>query len=131
MPHHDQIGAFVAGMLFNLPFGIAFIGFDHDIDTARLRLLRYVGQLGLQPLLRRNGIIERISLGLSFSRSASRHSKQNKLRSDAFGQRYRYLDGVFCFRSAVASHNDFFKYAAHCGWGNHTSPAALPDNYQK
>lgn len=86
MAHHDQIGALFTGVLLNLPFWIAFIRFDHDIDTARLRLLRYAGQLGLQPLLRRNGIIERISLGLRFSRSTSRHSKQNNLRSDAFGK---------------------------------------------
>ena len=131
MPHHDQIGALFAGMLLNLPFGIAFIRFDHDVDTARLRLLRYAGQLGIQPLLRRSGIIERIPLGLSFSRSASRHSKQNNLRSNAFGLRYRYLGGVFCFRSAVASYDYFFKYAAHRGWGNHTSPGTLPGNYQK
>ena len=131
MPHHDKIGALFAGMLLNLPFRIAFICFDDDVYTARFRLLRYAGQLRLQPLLRRGGIIERISLGLSFGRSASRHSKQDKLRSNAFGQRYCYLDGVFCFRSAVASHNDFFEDAAHRGCANNTSPAALLGNYQK
>lgn len=113
MPHNNQIGARFAGVLFNLTFGIAFICFDHDVDTARLSLLRYAGQLGLQPLFRGGGIIERIPLGLSFRRRMGRYTQQNKPRSDALGKRYRNFDRVLRFRSAIAAHDNFFKYAAH------------------